>query len=213
MPKDLYVRVKPKSQSKEFFRGGIQHTLVWKLLLGLDQATVQVLETEQMLETSEEKPADFDDQPQEATAVEETPQVLIGSDVLQPVIAQVGGFEITLGDLVAQAHVDSELSLTDWNGLPQAARNLLLDGKLFGLYKSFLETNGLSLGLVEPAVAEFKTALEAKIAEVTALTETVTGLQAKLQAAQTPASADGDPQVTKPENKTATKAAPKSGAK
>jgi hypothetical protein len=181
MAKNLYVRVKPKGPVSEFHRCGIKHTLQWVLLADLDDATAERLQNEQMLETSSDKPADFDAQVETAEpAAEQVPVGLIGSDVLQAAIAYAGGFEITLGDLVQQAHTDSGLTVADWNGLPQAARNLILDGKLTQLYKGYVEANGLSVGLVEPAVAEFKTALEAKIDEVAALKDVIANLQSQL---------------------------------
>lgn len=70
----LYVRVAPKSGNTQFYRCAMLFTLAW-LFVEVDDATKQRLEEEQMLETSEAKPADYvDPAPVEAAPVEAAPK-------------------------------------------------------------------------------------------------------------------------------------------
>jgi hypothetical protein len=53
-------------------------------------------------------------------------QTLLGSSVLESVIDLTGNKTIALGDVVARAHVRSELSVADWNDLEPAEREAKL---------------------------------------------------------------------------------------
>lgn len=64
----VFVRIDQKAQQETFFRCGISFAKQWQRLEGVDQATYQRLEQEQVLETSLTEPADF---AQPGTAVEE----------------------------------------------------------------------------------------------------------------------------------------------
>jgi hypothetical protein len=177
MAKNLYVRVKPKGPVSEFHRCGIKFGLLWVLLINLDDATAERLETEQMLETSLEKPEGFDDQAnrEENNSGETDAGALYGSGVLPSVIAFAGGFEIALGELVQQAHTESELSVADWNGLPEPARELILGGKLHALYVEYKEANGLQGGV--HVVADLKEQLAALTTERDGLLKKVTDFE------------------------------------
>ncbi|WP_053058638.1 hypothetical protein [Pandoraea apista] len=61
--KTLYARVQPKQGVDRFFRCGIAFGKDWKLLEGVDDATAKRLEAEQMLEVSEQRPAELGEQP------------------------------------------------------------------------------------------------------------------------------------------------------
>lgn len=64
--KKLYVRVQPKQGAERFFRCGIEFRQEWKEV-EVDAATAARLEAEQMLEVSETKPAELENQaPNEA---------------------------------------------------------------------------------------------------------------------------------------------------
>ena len=64
--KKLYVRVQPKQGAERFFRCGIEFRQAWKEV-EVDAATAARLEAEQMLEVSEAKPAELENQtPNEA---------------------------------------------------------------------------------------------------------------------------------------------------
>ncbi len=64
--KKLYVRVQPKQGAERFFRCGIEFRQAWKEV-EVDAATASRLEAEQMLEVSETKPAELENQaPNEA---------------------------------------------------------------------------------------------------------------------------------------------------
>lgn len=193
MAKNLYVRVKPKGPVTEFHRCGIKHTLLWALLTDLDDATAERLQTEQMLETSEDKPEGFDEQgtgPVDNVGGEtglkpDAENGLLGSSLLPSVIKYAGGFEISLGELVQQVHAASGLSVSDWNGLAEQARETLLQvfvdqSNLHYELESALDAKAELLG-------ELKNALEAKTAEAAALTDQVAALQAQLAASTAPA--------------------------
>ncbi|WP_416242752.1 hypothetical protein ACLSSQ_11625 [Azospira sp. APE16] len=65
--KKLYVRIHQKQAAASFCRCGIKFTKAWQLLEAVDAATAARLEAEQMLEVSETKPADLEDEmPNEA---------------------------------------------------------------------------------------------------------------------------------------------------
>lgn len=65
MTKMIYVRIQPKQKGiTRFFRCGIEFTQAWQKLTDLDAATVKRLEEEQMLEVSETRPDDLDDEAQ-----------------------------------------------------------------------------------------------------------------------------------------------------
>lgn len=138
MARDLYVRVNPKSGAKTFYRCALLHTLLWVFHQGLEDATAQTLEGEQMLETSKTKPDDFDTQVAEQVAAEAEEPVtaydgLTGSSTLPVVIKFEGDFEIEHGELVKQAFAASHLSVDGWNGLPKADRDLVLESFAEGL--------------------------------------------------------------------------------
>lgn len=61
-----------------------------------------------------------DDQP-DASA-----DTLIGTNILPALIEIAPGKEVQLGEVVAKAHAKSNLSLEDWNALPEADRDALL---------------------------------------------------------------------------------------
>lgn len=64
--KKLYVRVQPKQGAERFFRCGIEFRQAWKEV-EVDAATAARLEAEQMLEVSEAKPAELENEaPNEA---------------------------------------------------------------------------------------------------------------------------------------------------
>jgi hypothetical protein len=64
--KKLYVRVQPKQGAERFFRCGIEFRQAWKEV-EVDAATAARLEAEQMLEVSETKPAELENEaPNEA---------------------------------------------------------------------------------------------------------------------------------------------------
>ena len=64
--KKLYVRVQPKQGAERFFRCGIKFRQAWKEV-EVDAATAARLEAEQMLEVSETKPAELENEaPNEA---------------------------------------------------------------------------------------------------------------------------------------------------
>ena len=60
--KTLYVRIKPKTGAIGFFRCGMKFTPAWQKVEGIDDATAQRLEQEQMLEVSEDQPDDYVDE-------------------------------------------------------------------------------------------------------------------------------------------------------
>ena len=59
--KTLYVRIDPRKEVESFWRCGIQFGQAWQAVRDLDDATAQRLEEEQMLETTETRPADMTD--------------------------------------------------------------------------------------------------------------------------------------------------------
>lgn len=64
--KKLYVRVQPKQGAERFFRCGIEFRQAWQEV-EVDAATAARLEAEQMLEVSETKPAELENEaPNEA---------------------------------------------------------------------------------------------------------------------------------------------------
>ena len=64
--KKLYVRVQPKKSVTKFFRCGFLFALAWQEV-EVDNATAKRLEEEQMLEVSETKPAELENEaPNEA---------------------------------------------------------------------------------------------------------------------------------------------------
>ena len=64
--KKLYVRVQPKQGAERFFRCGIEFRQAWQEV-EVDAATAARLESEQMLEVSETKPAELENKaPNEA---------------------------------------------------------------------------------------------------------------------------------------------------
>ena len=64
--KKLYVRVQPKQGAERFFRCGIEFRQAWEEV-EVDAATAARLEAEQMLEVSETKPAELENEaPNEA---------------------------------------------------------------------------------------------------------------------------------------------------
>jgi hypothetical protein len=65
MSKTLFIRIQPSQKSVErFFRCGIEFTKAWLSVTDVDTATAQRLEEEQMLEVSETRPAELDDEAQ-----------------------------------------------------------------------------------------------------------------------------------------------------
>lgn len=65
--KTLYVRVDRKAAAQKFFRCGHEFGKAWKMV-GVDEATAQRLEEEQMLEVAATAPADYE--PDAAAAAE-----------------------------------------------------------------------------------------------------------------------------------------------
>lgn len=57
--KTLFVRIAPKAGPEKFFRCGMEFSRTWTAVNDLDKATVERLETEQMLETSDAQPAGY----------------------------------------------------------------------------------------------------------------------------------------------------------
>lgn len=194
MAKNLYVRVKPKSGSTEFYRCGFLHTLLWVPLTDLDDATAERLQNEQMLETSEEKPEGFDDQVEETPAGEAagselTPDAatgLVGSGLLPSVIRYDTGFEITLGYLVQEVHTASGLSVDDWNALADQARETLLQVYVDQLNNQYALHTMLNKALVD--VKTERDGLQAKVNELETqvgnLQGEVTTLESELKKAQ-----------------------------
>ena len=65
MSKTLYVRIGQAQKSVErFFRCGAEFTKAWTVLNDVDSATAQRLEEEQMLEVSETRPVELNDETQ-----------------------------------------------------------------------------------------------------------------------------------------------------
>ncbi|BCB28429.1 hypothetical protein SKTS_33150 [Sulfurimicrobium lacus] len=62
MAKTLFVRVQPKSGQKTFFRCGIQFSQDWLPVYDVDAATAKRLKEEQMLEVSETRPAELENE-------------------------------------------------------------------------------------------------------------------------------------------------------
>lgn len=56
--KTLFVRILPKTGPETFFRCGMKFSRAWKKL-EVDKATAERLESEQMLEATEEEPEDY----------------------------------------------------------------------------------------------------------------------------------------------------------
>lgn len=209
MAKDLYVRVKPKSQSKEFFRCGIQFGLLWVLVTDLDDATAERLQNEQMLETSVEKPEGFDHQVEETPADEVgkgstlTPDAqtgLVGSGLLPSLIRYDTGFEITLGDLVQQAHTASGLSVDDWNGLTDQARETLLQ-----VYVDQLNHKYGELAAMNKTLQEVETVRDGLLDKVNQLAADLEEANKKLAAGTKPAETTQAPAETPAAEKTTTK--------
>ncbi|BEV09322.1 hypothetical protein [Methylophilus sp. DW102] len=195
MAKNLYVRVKPKGPVTTFHRCGMLFGLLWVLLTDLDDATAERLENEQMLETSLEKPEGFDDQVAETPADEaaagsalapDAETGLVGSGLLPSVINYAGGFEITLGDLVQEVHTASGLSVGDWNGLADQARETLLQVYVDQLNKHHDEMAALFKDLKD--VETVRDGLQAKVNELDSqvgkLQGEVTTLESELKKAQ-----------------------------
>lgn len=55
----IYVRVGQKTGSQKFYRCGIEFTRDWQKLTDVDAATKKRLKEEQMLEVSDDTPADY----------------------------------------------------------------------------------------------------------------------------------------------------------
>ena len=96
--KTLYVRIQKKQGAARFFRCGIEFTKAWKTLYEVDEATAKRLEEEQMLEVSETKPADLENEaPNEAdpsglsTAVTES-----GTPAAAPTIGELAAKQTVL---------------------------------------------------------------------------------------------------------------------
>lgn len=64
--------------------------------------------------------------PQDNTQPDQSADTLVGTNILPALIEIAPGKEIPLGDVVAKAHTKSNLSLEDWNALPEADRDALL---------------------------------------------------------------------------------------
>jgi len=62
--KTLFVRISPRKEAERFWRCGIEFGRGWKKVSDLDDATAQRLEEEQMLEVTETRPADLEDEAQ-----------------------------------------------------------------------------------------------------------------------------------------------------
>lgn len=62
--KTLYVRIAQKKEAERFYRCGIEFGRGWKKVSDLDDATAQRLEEEQMLEATETRPAELEDEAQ-----------------------------------------------------------------------------------------------------------------------------------------------------
>lgn len=59
--KTLYVRIQQRKESEHFWRCGIYFSKAWKKVSDLDAATAQRLEEEQMLEVTDQRPDDFEE--------------------------------------------------------------------------------------------------------------------------------------------------------
>ena len=64
--------------------------------------------------------------PQANTEPDQSADTLIGTNILPALIEIAPGKEIQLGEVVTKAHAKSNLSLEDWNALPEADRDALL---------------------------------------------------------------------------------------
>lgn len=180
MARNLYVRVRPKSEVTTFIRGGFNFTLLWVLLTGLDDATAGVIENEQMLETSTKKPEGFDEQevlteianrenvlqPDEATG-------LIGSSLLPVDITYDSGFEIAQVDLVQAVFDAAGLNQTAFNALPQDTRDLLLQ-----VYVDRLNAQHVALESINGTVTSLSS-------QITTLNSTVSSLTSERDTART----------------------------
>jgi hypothetical protein len=75
--KTLYVRIQQRQQATRFYRCGMEFGRAWKKVSDLDAATAQRLEEEQMLEVTDQRPADFEEDASagDSAAVEPKPPV------------------------------------------------------------------------------------------------------------------------------------------
>lgn len=102
--KKLYVRVQPKQGAERFFRCGIEFRQAWQEV-EVDAATAARLEAEQMLEVSETKPAELENEaPNEADPSGDSTTV---TDSGTPAAAPDGQVAIGAGDGFAKAAPDS----------------------------------------------------------------------------------------------------------
>lgn len=62
--KTLYVRINPRKEAERFYRCGVEFGRDWKAVSDLDDATAQRLEEEQMLEVTDVRPAELEDEAQ-----------------------------------------------------------------------------------------------------------------------------------------------------
>lgn len=79
--KTLYVRINPKLGATRFYRCGIEFGQAWQSVIDVDDATAQRLEEEQMLEVTEERPAELDD---DAPAGDSAAVIVPAVDVAAP---------------------------------------------------------------------------------------------------------------------------------
>lgn len=59
--KTLYVRIQQRKEAERFYRCGMAFGRAWKKVSDVDAATAQRLEEEQMLEVTDKKPAEFEE--------------------------------------------------------------------------------------------------------------------------------------------------------
>lgn len=124
--KKLYVRVQPKQGAERFFRCGIEFRQAWKAV-EVDAATAARLEAEQMLEVSETKPAELENEaPNEADpsgdsttvtdsgapAAPEDPAVRL--EAIRAAIGQLNKEDAALWTAGGKAKTEAIAAITGW---------------------------------------------------------------------------------------------------
>lgn len=161
--KTIYVRIAKKGV-ETFHRCGEKFTGAWRLLEGVDDATLQRLREEQMLEVSDTKPEGFEPTAEDGAALQPAASASDLSDVEREILTIVG----------------NQLSLTkldDVFGAFEGHLALVRRDDAEKLQAAYLEVERLSA------------LLDQSLIEAGKLAEENTRLQAQLAALDTPATA------------------------
>lgn len=152
---NVYVRIAKKGVEK-FHRCGEQFTGAWRLLEGVDDATLKRLREEQMLEVSDTKPEGFEPTAEGGAALQLTASTSIMSDMERGIFAIVGN-QLSPAQLDAVFDViDSYVAITS---RAHADLRAAADGEIQRL-AGLLEQSVLEAG----KLAEENAALRAQLA-------------------------------------------------